>query len=940
MRFYRPWLLAAATASGLVLAMQPAVAAPANPAAAAPAAKGFSAKTKAQLDALAAAKLARTPAQRKVDSPLLAAAQVRRGAALPSGVRSAPVPLDKSGRTLVEIRGTVNRTLLAKVRAAGGVVKSSSAKRGVLRVALPVNAVEPLAGSSQVRRISSVAAASVTARAVAPRKPVSKEARASVLRRNLAGALRTGKVRAAAGSVVTEGDVTLGVDTAREALKVSGVGVTVGVLSDGVDSLAASVATGDLPADVQVLPGQAGGGNEGTAMLEIVHDLAPKAKLAFGTANNGVDGFADNIRALRAAGADVIVDDVLYFVESPFQDGTIARAVREVTADGALFFSSAGNEGNVTDGTSGNWEGDFRSSGTTIGKFAGVPHDFDPGAAVQPINPVTPGSAGAPAILHWANPLGGAGDDYDLYALDPSGNVVGFSNDVQDGNDDPFEGFFLPDAGGASLRIAVVKFSGADRYFQVTAFRGRFAADGALPAFATPGVTRGHSAVPAAFSVAAVPAHERLPFELEPGDPPNPVGPFPYTYDGMQLSERFTSDGPRRVFFRPDGTAITPGNLTSTGGQVRRKPDLAAADGVHTTAPGFDPFFGTSASAPHAAAIAALMVSGKPGITPAQVRRALLSTSLDIEAPGRDRDTGAGIVQAGPALRAARVRAQPFVTAGDITIASTTDGDRYLEPGETGVVRVPATNVGDAAANGVSVALATTAPGVTVSPARRGYGNLAVGATRTMTYRVRVPASIDLGSAVTLRATARFRGAYSPQTSETRIVIGQPSTTVIDAGYAGAPVDIPDADQAGATAPIAVSGVGPLSGLTVSVDGSSCTTDEGATTVGVNHTFVGDLTATLTAPDGTSIPLFAQAGGPGDNLCQVVFTDDATRAWSSALPEEAPFTGDWLPETPLSAVAGTQANGTWRFTIVDNAPIDTGTLRAVSLHLRGYVSPA
>ena len=85
----------------------------------------------------------------------------------------------------------------------------------------------------------------------------------------------------------------------------------------------------------------------------------------------------------------MIVDDVLYFNESPFQDGPIAQAVNAVTADGALYFSSAGNEGNTLDGTSGNYEGDFRGSGRAVGKFAGEAHDFDPGPAVQVFEPIS-----------------------------------------------------------------------------------------------------------------------------------------------------------------------------------------------------------------------------------------------------------------------------------------------------------------------------------------------------------------------------------------------------------------------------------------------------------------------------------------------------------------------------------------------------------------------
>ena len=350
--------------------------------------------------------------------------------------------------------------------------------------------------------------------------------------------------------MVSEGDKAHGADAARQRFKVTGTGVTVGVLSDGVDSLAASIASGDLPADTRVLPGQAGDGDEGTAMMEIVHDLAPNAHLIFATAFTSEESFADNIRALRAAGADIIVDDVVYFAESPFQDSGPAQAVIDVTNDGALYFSSAGNEQNVDDRTAGNWEGDYDASGQTIGKFAGEAHDWDPGPLTQVLNPVSDDSAGVPTILQWNDLQGHSGNDYDLYAVGSDGSVLAFSNDVQDGNDDPFEGFNLP---FGTVGLAVVKFSGANRYFQLTPFRGRFENRPGLNAFNTPGVTRGHSAVPAAFSVAAVPAAAAFPREIAPGVP-NPAGPFPSQYTRTQQSETFTSDGPRRVFYNPDGT--------------------------------------------------------------------------------------------------------------------------------------------------------------------------------------------------------------------------------------------------------------------------------------------------------------------------------------------------------------------------------------------------
>ena len=90
----------------------------------------------------------------------------------------------------------------------------------------------------------------------------------------------------------------------------------------------------------------------------------------------------------------------------------------------------------------------------------------------------------------------------------------------------------------------------------------------------------------------------------------NPTGPYPNAFVTTNVVEYFIGHGPRRMFYNPDGTPITPGNYIPTGGRVLLKPDLTAADGVTTTPHGFAPFFGTkSATTPHAAAIAALVLS-------------------------------------------------------------------------------------------------------------------------------------------------------------------------------------------------------------------------------------------------------------------------------------------------------------------------------------------
>src|SRR5262249_42456586 len=107
------------------------------------------------------------------------------------------------------------------------------------------------------------------------------------------------------GTVVSQGGITHRADEARSLYQVDGAGVKVGVLADGVASLSISQTNGNLPG-VTVLTDQAGGGDEGTAILEIVHDLAPGADLYFATAFSGVASFAENIRALHAAGCRII----------------------------------------------------------------------------------------------------------------------------------------------------------------------------------------------------------------------------------------------------------------------------------------------------------------------------------------------------------------------------------------------------------------------------------------------------------------------------------------------------------------------------------------------------------------------------------------------------------------------------------------------------------
>ena len=424
----------------------------------------------------------------------------------------------------------------------------------------------------------------------------------------------------------SEGVVAHRANSARTTHRVDGIGI--GVLSNGVRSLADRQATGDLPARVTVLPGQAGRGDEGTALLEIVHDLAPGAELYFATGFGGQAQMAKNIEALCEAGANVIVDDIGYTNEAAFQDDIVAQGVNAAVTDGCDFFSSGGNDGNRTYGTTGVWEGDY-AAGTSLivdGETLGVRHDFGGGMEANEVS----GFRVSAIVLQWADPLGASANDYDLFLVNEDGDVVASSTDTQDGTQDPIESILSPIFDYSGLSVVVVKTSGSDRYLRVHAFDGRLAIQ-------TAGNLYGHSAAENAVSVAMV-------------DVRTAAGSG-NVFNGTESVRTNNSDGPRRIFFQPDGTAITAGNFSSTGGELLQKPDLTAASCVTTATPGFSTFCGTSAAAPHAAAIGALMLEAAGGpneVTLAQLRTGMTSGTavLDIETTGVDRDSGAGIVMA------------------------------------------------------------------------------------------------------------------------------------------------------------------------------------------------------------------------------------------------------------------------------------------------------
>ena len=536
-------------------------------------------------------KNARTPAEKKIDSTLLRELHLRGfGASARHLELSRPsrttTTFTENGRLLVKVSGNITPQLYTEIAAANGVVKINHEKHRQLIVELPASSVIPLAAMQEVESIR------------LPNKSITN---------------------ANSGN---EGVIAHAVDSAFETYGRTGAGVKIGVISDSVDYLADLQAAGELP-EVTVLADVEGSG-EGTAMLKIVHDVAPGAELFF--ASGSAEGsFLGALEHMSDVNVDIIVDDLTYVDAAPFQLDQRAMAVQAIIDSGVIYFSSAGNQGNRSQSSV--YEGDYVPGigPLDLQGYADLHLYIDPEDGNSWANTAL---ANGIICLYWADPIGASANDYDLVLLDTSLEIVGVSNTIQDGSpgSDPREclnaqrgeAIVILRNQGAEIRPIFLAINGPDR----------------KPAmiYTTDGTIRGHQAVPDVFTVAAstVPA----------------TGTF--TPDSQVAG--YSGSGNRRLFFEPNGSPITPDNYTFSGGSIIQKPDITAAAGVNISVPGFAPFNGTSAAAPYAAGIAALLLEDRPNLTSSELRQIFAQTAIDIESLGRDKYSGFGIVMANAVL--------------------------------------------------------------------------------------------------------------------------------------------------------------------------------------------------------------------------------------------------------------------------------------------------
>jgi len=594
-----------------------------------------------------------SPALQRLANPAVRAQPAPERAALLGVAASGPGSLVRDGgRVLVEVGfdgGAIAR--MDDLRQAGAKIVAASRRYQRVTAAVAPSALRDLAGVAAVTSLSPV------------REPILRAPTACE-----------------GGSAISEGvffegvfpSGQLNVLKAREEFSVDGEGVTVGVLSDSFDSATEAATGGPIATDAQEdeetrdLPGpendcagqedpvkvieEIGSGkgsiDEGRAMLQIVHDVAPEASLAFASAFTGELKFAKNIEALaKTAGAEVIVDDVAYFQEPFFQNGPVANAIGAVTADGSSYFSAAGND-NLFDGEGNeiaSWEAPaFRDSGGCPPVISSIPElngkhclDFNPGAPVDRTFGirVEPGEI-LTLDLQWAEPWFGVDTDLDAILLDSEGEILtGSAEDNVNITDRPVEivQWANESASEATVQLAVNRYAGSSPQLKFIFLQSGVSGveypksgggDVVGPAI------YGHAAAPETIAVGAV------------------------RFSTKSAPEPYSSRGPATLYFGP--VAGTKPAAALSEPEVVSTPDIAATDCGRTTffaglSGGVWRFCGTSAAAPHAAGVAALMKQEEPAAAPAEIADALAGTGAAVGAFGSCA-IGGGLVEAVGAL--------------------------------------------------------------------------------------------------------------------------------------------------------------------------------------------------------------------------------------------------------------------------------------------------
>ncbi|MFH1032268.1 MAG: S8 family serine peptidase [Chloroflexota bacterium] len=420
---------------------------------------------------------------------------------------------------------------------------------------------------------------------------------------------------------VCEGQATVNA-TAWHTANFTGAGVKIAILDGGFAGYTTRQSEGELPASITTwwAPSRGGPGTSphGTACAEVAYDIAPGATFYLANFSTEVE-MGNAVNWLISQGVNIISASFGMFPGGP-GDGTgpICQIVDRARTAGILWVNAIGNHAQR------HWQGDFVD---TTG-LTGV-HEF---SGTDETNAISVSSSATIIVyLKWDDPWGSSANDYDLYLFDnPSLTTpVAWSTAEQNGNDEPWEAFGYPASPG-TYYIVIHKYS-ATRNVNFHLYSWYQDLEHQVPSssFGIPADS------PNALSVGAV--HWNTPNALEP----------------------FSSQGPNK------------------NGVI--KPDLVAPDAVSTSTygtsnglPATDPnrtgFFGTSASAPYTAGVAALVKGAYSGYSPAKLQAYLEGRAVDLGSTGEDNLYGWGRLNLGtPPTMNGDANGDNVLNAADIT---------------------------------------------------------------------------------------------------------------------------------------------------------------------------------------------------------------------------------------------------------------------------------
>lgn len=398
-------------------------------------------------------------------------------------------------------------------------------------------------------------------------------------------------------ALIVEGVAVSGADK-WHAAGYKGKGIKIGIIDGGFGGYEALLGK-ELPQRVTLKSFRSDGGAgrdvHGTAVAEIVYAMAPEAELYLCPITSD---------ATYAQAVQYLVDEVKVNVIQQSQgwhdtrgDGRGFRTERVDYArgKGVLYVKSAGNEGDS------HYTGTFTPGATGRHQFTGTK------------DRIRVEAQGDYILLHltwddWNNPT----VNYDLYLLDETGARVASSRNVQGTQKPPYEYIEYQAKPGVTY-YATIEGVNAPKAVRVDLFGKNTELENVGPG-STP-----------AYSIS------------NPGDAVGSftVGAVNYKDDKL---EPYSGQGP-----------------TFDG---RRKPDISGLARVSTASYKGDPFYGTSAAAPHVSGAAALVFGAQPGATAEQVQAFLEKNAKDLEEPGPENKTGYGRLALGPAENA-QAAAQP-----------------------------------------------------------------------------------------------------------------------------------------------------------------------------------------------------------------------------------------------------------------------------------------